>query len=266
MHLSQDEAVRLYRGLRRGESGTQMTRTPRQHYPRQTVASAEVQGYEARISDRAAGRDDTVEPQLHALQDVYVEGAGRYRPDILPGDERLLRGNPVFTPVNAQIEYPDPSDIGAVRGLRDEVEVARHEGNLPANRVAGSLVHMGFMSEAEQTVGRSAGMATGYSAEAGSEGRQNRGSDQQIEDSMAVRQGSYAVIFEALRAALHSHGEAFVSTRQARSMRSVARAFESWLLTALNGEGEIEDTDDARRAARRLEAALIRFLRQTRPQ
>jgi len=184
---------------------------------------------------------------------------------MLPGDPRLFRGNPVFTPVNAQIEYQAPRDIGAVRGLRDEVEVSRHEGNLPANRIAGSLVGMGLMSEAEQTVGRSAGMATGYSAEAGSGGVQNRGSDQQIENATAVRQGSYAVIFEALRAALHSHAEAFVSTRQAQSTRGVAQAFESWLMTALNAGGEVEDTAEARRAARRLEAALLRFLRQTRP-
>jgi len=70
LRLSQDEAVALYRGLRRGESETRMTRTPRQQYPRQVVVSTEVQGYTARVSDRAAGGDDTVTPQVRTLQDL----------------------------------------------------------------------------------------------------------------------------------------------------------------------------------------------------
>jgi hypothetical protein len=185
------------------------------------------------------------------------ETAELYVPKMPPG------GGPRGRPLRVNVALRAGEGLEAISGLRSEVEVARHLGNLPAARIAEAMVRGGVATEEEITVGKMAGMATGYSAAAGSFGDPSRAKrPQDIAAATEVRRGSYAVIFERLRQVVNDPNNQLLTTPGGASLVALARAFEQWLNTALDQHGRVRPGPEAEQAARTLQARLILFLRQ----
>jgi hypothetical protein len=265
--LTQIELITLLRDIRQNRLPVRMTQTGRQQYPRQAITDPAVQDYTVQVSGRPLPNVTSVPGQLASMQNVYVREAGRY---MYSRDEtsRLIvppipeGGRPMPLPVNVALRGNE--GLSAIGGLSD-VEVARHLGNLPANRVARALVDMGEATSEQAIIGRMAGMATGYSAAAGSFGNPATGTPRQIASAETVRRGSYAVIFQRLRAALNNPNSRLIGPQGDQQLVQLAQAFEQWLNTALNAVGEVHDTGEARRVAEELEGRLVAFLQSQQP-
>jgi hypothetical protein len=146
------------------------------------------------------------------------------------------------------------------------VEVARHLGNLSANRVATGLVSVNMATAGEITVGRMAGMATGWSAAAGSFGAVPSGiRGNGIANAEGVRRGSYTVIFQRLRSKLADpKNQAITEKAGVGQMNLLAQAFDAWLNTALSSVGTPLNDQDARRKGDQLAEQMQRFLEVSR--
>jgi len=263
--LTQTEMVQIYREIRTGDLPIAMQQTGRQQYPRQAITDPVIQGYTGQVSARPIPGVDQEANRLATMQNLYVPEAGRYMytrdenaplivPPMPPG------GRPRPLPVN--VAQRGGEDTRIITGLRDEVEVARHQGNLAANRVATALVGAGLATTGEMTVGRMAGMATGYSAAAGTGGDPRGARPRQIETATQVRQGSYAVIFQRLRAVLANPSNRVLAEPGGAQLVELAQAFERWAAGALTPLGVARTDADARRLGEDLAGRLAAFLQQ----
>jgi len=178
-----------------------------------------------------------------------------------------------------------PSGNPVIKGLRSHVEVARAEGNLPANRVSQTLVDLthlttgsiriiaeiqyegasGVVSEAEITFGRMAPMAVPSSAQAGT-GRERSAVQRDSHDAARrARHGSYTVIFNTLSEAVREHSDALVKLPggQGDALKQVAAKYELWRNAAFNN-GKIREGNDVESLGQQLRDALVQLMAETR--
>jgi Domain of unknown function (DUF4157) len=215
-----------------------------------------------------------------------VEKIGAYAATHLPGIKTKKRrwgyGNWPWS-VNRQLEEGAGDNEGS-RALREEVEVARGQGNLPAARVGGALVAASeasgidlrvqadvtvrgaanVVSTAEVTSGRMAPMATGSSAVAAGSGERptRKPSPSQVQAATDVRHGSFAVIFNTLSAAARRKGDPLLKLpgRQGEALKDVAEKFDAWKKIVGPNPAANAGTPAAMAAAAQLQGAIQRFL------
>lgn len=217
-----------------------------------------------------------------------VWGIGSYVPTHLPGMQdtrsRFGRGRRWFGSVNRALEEK-AGETPVSRTLRDEVEVARHLGNLPAARIGSALVASATMeqpipvvadvavpgatnlvSPSEITFGRMAPMATDSSAGASStEENIDAATPQGLRAATEVRQGSYAVIFNTLSAAIRQSRDPILKLpgRQGEALQAIVQAFDQWKAIVTRNP-RAASSAAAMQAAQRLQNAITRFLAATR--
>lgn len=219
----------------------------------------------------------------------HVLRTGSYVPTHLPGMQdtpsRFGRGYRWFGSVNRRMEE-GVGETAGIAPLREEVEVARHLGNLPAARVGSALVAASdasgqvmpvvadvavagaanVVSPAEITFGRMAPMATDASAGAGSTAENiAAATPTALQAATDVRHGSYAVIFNTLSAAMRQSSDSILKLpgRQGEALQAVAQAFDQWK-AIVTPNPQLADSPAATQAAQRLQAAITRFLATTR--
>jgi hypothetical protein len=286
-----------------------MTQEERVILIRERLAAAQAAQREGRPLPQAAlgaertGRGQGPRTELRVQDDnlrLHVVGGQTYATPHLPGM------SPPPPPHTSRETWPPEyqnrtdRDVNRIRGIwsrsinfsgetgrlreghivvRDEVEIARAQGNLAAQRVGVGLLGLSTLggrqiplatnvtvpgatnvvSQNEMQYGRMAPMATDSSAGIGSAADRQR--------AVEVRQGTYAVILNTLRRAVQQNQDALVQMpgRSGEAMRDLATAYDRWhALVWRSGAVQIGPQADA--AGRVLQTAVERFLASFRDQ
>jgi hypothetical protein len=264
LRMTQDEMVVLIRELPTLRSGKFVVQAP---------------GYRLKVS--ADGR-------------LMVEGVGayvyRHLPGMAPKTQAPIGSGGYYQPGGSSYLWTGknvcvnltPLNNPTLRGLRDQVEVARATGTLPANRVSRALVDLNalgapgkirviaqvmvagaanIVSEDEITFGRMAPMAAPSSAQAGT-GAEAASPSEATESATGVRHGTFAVIFETLSRAIKQikKGDPLLSTPRGSALAKVAEAYDHWRSIAFRNGKALRRGSRIQAAEMALRDALLRLM------